>query len=98
MSMEEARLDHLTLRIEVIERVLGAGDAEPAAGTVLDRLREAEADIGELEVAGSVRESDFTWATVRLLCEHRDAGRALNLSGPQVRAVADLIEGEWGKQ
>ena len=103
--MEDARLDHLMLRIENIERVLGIPDeGSPADGTsVLARLKEAEGDICALEVHRDNRESDETWAVVRKLVAHRD-GNAGYDHGPlllgleEVRALADLIEGEWGKQ
>ena len=40
MSMEDARLDHMMLRLEEIERVLGCGDYEPRPDerTLLTRL------------------------------------------------------------
>jgi hypothetical protein len=105
MSMEDARLDHLMLRIEQLERVLGAGDYEPAPGerTALVRLEEAERDIAALESRRAATESDETWALVRRLVERRDAGPGahpmfLNLGYREVKALADLIEGEWGRQ
>lgn len=105
MSMEDARLDHLTLRIETLERVLGAGDYEPAPGeqTALVRLTDAERDIAALEAQRDAAESDETWALVRRLVERRDAGpgvypQFLGLGYREVKALADLIEGEWGKQ
>ena len=103
--MEDARLDHLMLRIENIERVLGIpDDGAPADATsVLSRLREAESDICDLENRRGNAESDETWATVRKLVAHRvsadpPASGSLVLSYREVRALADLIEGEWGKQ
>jgi hypothetical protein len=105
MSMQDARLDHLALRIAELERVLGAGDYEPAPGerTALARLADAEQDIAGLEVRRAVAESEETWAIVRDLVKRRDAGPGshplfLNLGYRQVKALADLIEGEWGKQ
>jgi hypothetical protein len=100
MSMEDARLDHLTLRIETLERVLGAGDYEPAPDerTALVRLADAERDIAGLEAAKMQRESDLTWDTVRDLCMARNLGASAALTAPQVKAIADLIESEWGKQ
>lgn len=103
--MEDARLDHLTLRIEQLERVLGAGDYEPEPGeqTALVRLAQAERDIHALESRRDATESAETWEVVRKLVERRDAGpdvypMFMNLGYREVKALADLIEGEWGSQ
>jgi hypothetical protein len=103
MSMQDARLDHLILRVAELERVLGAGDHKPGERTVLARLEDAERDIAGLEARRAAAESDETWALVRDLVKRRDAGpdkypMFVNLGYRQVKALADLIEGEWGKQ
>jgi hypothetical protein len=103
MSMQDARLDHLMLRIEAIERALGMSDDPPeGVTTIVSRLEAAERDICDLEARRDNRESDETWATVRKLVAHRvsadpPASGSLVLGYREVRVLADLIEGEWGK-
>ena len=104
MSTTDARLDHLLLRIENIERVLGTSDDQPEhMTTIVSRLEAAERDISDLEIRRDNRESDLTWDTVRKLVACRD-GTSEEGAGPltlgylEVRALADLIEGEWGRQ
>ena len=100
MSMEDARLDHQLLRIEAIERALGMSDDPPeCVTTIVSRLEAAEEDISALEAGAAAAQNSETWVAVKDLVLHRDhATGDLTLSYRCVKALADLIEGEWGKQ
>lgn len=98
--MEDARLDHLMLRLEAVEAALGmSDDPPPGVTTIVSRLEQAEQDISDLEDKRDATDSGETWALVRDLVQRRNAGPGstpMLLGYRQVKLLADLIEGEWG--
>jgi hypothetical protein len=102
MSMTDARLGHLTLRLEAVEAALGmSDDPPPGVTTIVSRLEQAEQDISDLEDRRAATDSEETWALVRDLVRRRNAGPGstpMILGYRQVKALADLIEDEWGTQ